>query len=131
MFKNLLYNYNVAISVIISIDKNVVQVYNDKDVNLFSKNLINVFLKAYWCVCQSKKYHLVLKLAIPSLERHLLFVPLADSHPIVCTSKVKLDKPPSFSQPIYWLLNQWQRVSIFDCEVIKVSIIDSKLKWSI
>ena len=36
----------MAIFVIINVDNNVVQIYNNKDIKLFSKNLIEVSLKA-------------------------------------------------------------------------------------
>ena len=78
--------------VIIGVDKNIVQIYNDKNVELLSKNLINIFLKAYWCVSQPKKHYLILEVAIPSLDCYLLFVSFANSHSIVCTCKIKLDK---------------------------------------
>ena len=47
LFQNLLYSYDVTISVIINGDEDVVQIYDDKDVKLLSKNLIDVSLKAY------------------------------------------------------------------------------------
>ena len=47
---NLSYGYNVTISIIISVDKNVVQIYNDEDVKLFSKDFVDQFLEACRCV---------------------------------------------------------------------------------
>ena len=44
------YDRDVSIFVIISVDEDVVQIYNDEDVKLFSKDLVNVFLEASWCV---------------------------------------------------------------------------------
>lgn len=82
----------MAISFFISIDKNIVQIHNDKIIELHGKNLINVFLEACRCIHQSKKYHLVLKVAKPSLESRFLFFSFANSHPIVCTGKIKLDE---------------------------------------
>ena len=47
LFQNPLYNYDVSIFSIIKIDKNVIQIHDDKDIKLFSKDLIDVFLEAY------------------------------------------------------------------------------------
>ena len=37
----------MGISIIISIDENIVQIYNDKNVKLLGKNLIDVSLETY------------------------------------------------------------------------------------
>lgn len=61
-------------------------------------------MEACQCVCQSKRHYLILKLAILSPKRCLLFVSLPDSHLIICTSKVELNKPflnsPTTFQPV-------------------------------
>ena len=44
------YGYNVNIFVIISVDEDVVQIHNDKDVKLLSKDLVDISLEACWCV---------------------------------------------------------------------------------
>ena len=46
-FQNSLYSFNVTIFVIISVNEDIVQIHNNKNIKLLSKNLINVFLKAY------------------------------------------------------------------------------------
>ena len=79
----------MAISVIISIDINIVQIYNDE---FFGKDLDDLFLEAYLSICQSKKYHLILKVITFSLERRLLFISFGNSYPIICTYRVKLVK---------------------------------------
>lgn len=45
LFYNLPYNCNVIIFIIINIDKNIVQIYNDEDVGLFGKDFIDIFLE--------------------------------------------------------------------------------------
>ena len=45
-----LYGRDVSISVIISVNENVVQIHDDKDVKLFSKDLVDVSLEAGWRV---------------------------------------------------------------------------------
>ena len=51
LFQNPLYGCNVTIFVIISIDKDVVQMYNDKNIQLLSKKIVDKFLEAYKCIC--------------------------------------------------------------------------------
>ena len=41
----------MIISIIINIDKDVVQIHNDKDIELLSKDLVDKSLETYWCVC--------------------------------------------------------------------------------
>ena len=82
----------MVIFVIISVNKNIVQIDNDKDVKLLNKNFVNISLETYWYVCLPKKHHLVLEMTVSSSERRLLFIPFTDFHLIVCTCKVELDK---------------------------------------
>ena len=37
----------MTISVIISIDGHIIQIYNGKNIELFGKDLVDIFLKAY------------------------------------------------------------------------------------
>ena len=109
----------------ININENVIQMHNDKDVKLLSKYLVDVSLEAYWCVCQTKRHHLVLKVTVSSLERGLPLVSFADSYLMVCTSKVELGKLLSPSQLIQQLPNQWQRIPVLDNKVIEALIVDT------
>ena len=45
-----LYDQDVSRSVIISVDEDIVQINDDKDVQLFSKDLVDVSLEAGWRV---------------------------------------------------------------------------------
>ena len=48
LLQHSLYSRDVSISVIISVDEDVVQIHDDEDVKLFSKDLVDLFLKAGW-----------------------------------------------------------------------------------
>ena len=85
----------MAISIIISINGDVVQIHNNENVKLFGKDLIDVFLEACCCVCWPEKHYLVLKVTVLSFEHGLLFVLFADSYLMVCTGQVELGKPTS------------------------------------
>ena len=79
----------------LSIDKDVIQVYYHKNVELFCQNLIDINLKYGWYVSQSKRHNLVLKVAIVGLESCLPFVFFSNSHLMVGISQIKLGKPLS------------------------------------
>ena len=63
-------------------------------------------------------------MAISSPEHGFLLVSFADFYLMVGTSKVKLSKLFSSSQPVQQLPNQWQRVPVLDGEIIEASIVD-------
>ena len=46
LFQHSSYGCDMSISVIISVDKDVIQVHYDKDVNLLSKDLVDISLEA-------------------------------------------------------------------------------------
>ena len=82
----------MTIPVIISVNEDVIQIHDDEDVELLSKDLVDVSLEACWCVRQTERHHLVLKVAVLSPKRSLLLVPFADSHSMVGTDEVELGK---------------------------------------
>ena len=51
LFQNLPYGCDMIISIIINVNEDVVQIHNNENVKLFSKDLVNVFLEACWCFC--------------------------------------------------------------------------------
>ena len=89
-----MYYLNVAFSLVFGIDEDIIQIYNDKDIEFFYKDLMDVALECCRSVGQSKKHHLILKVAISGLESSLLLISFANSHPVVGTGEVELGKPP-------------------------------------
>ena len=51
LFQNLPYDYDVSIFVIINVDEKVIQIHNDKNVKLLSKDLVDISLEACWYFC--------------------------------------------------------------------------------
>ena len=82
----------MTISVIISVDQNVIQIYNDKNVKFLGKNLDDISLEAYWYVCQTKKHHLILKVTLLGPECGFPLVFFADFHSMVGTSELELSQ---------------------------------------
>ena len=77
---------------IFGIDQNVIQIHHNKDIKLFSKNLINVALKIGWYIEKAKRYDLVLKVAVSGMESHHPLVAFLDSHPMISISEIQLGK---------------------------------------
>ena len=73
---------------VLDIDQNVIQVDNDKDVQFYSKDFVDVTLEASWSVGEAKEQDLILKVAKPSAERCFLLVTLSNSHLMVGTSEI-------------------------------------------
>ena len=82
---------------VFGIDKYIIQIYNDKNIKLFYKNLNNIVLKSYQSVSQSKKYYLILEIIVSGPESYFLLILFANSYPVISINEVKLDKLPSLS----------------------------------
>ena len=93
-----MYSLDMAFFLIFSIDENIILIYNDKNIKLFCKNLVNIALKICQNVDQSKKYYLILKMAVSNPENFVLLIFFVNFHPMISTHDVKLDKLPSLPQ---------------------------------
>ncbi len=78
---------------ILSIDQDVIQVYHNKDIKLFSENLIDVALKTSGFVKKAKRHYLVLEVVVSGAKDYLLFVTFSNSHLMIGTSQIQLGKP--------------------------------------
>ena len=87
-------------SLVFGVDKDVIEVYYHKNIELLCQNLIDIALKHDRYVGQSKKHYLILEMAIASLEGRLPFISLSDLHPIISISQVEPDKTLSRTQLI-------------------------------
>ena len=72
------------------VDKNVIKVHNHKIVKFFCRNLVDIALEYGRYVGQSKKYHLVFKMAIACSDGCFLFIAFSDLHLMVGISQIKL-----------------------------------------
>ena len=91
---------DVAFSFVFGVDKVIIQIHNDKDIKFFCKDLIDIALKCCRNIGKSKKYYLIFKITVSSLESSFLLISFVNSHLVIGTSKVKLDKPPCLPQLI-------------------------------
>ena len=91
---------DVAFALIFGVDEDIIQIHNDKDIELFREDLIDVALECYWSVGQSKRHHLIFEVAVSGPESSLPLISFANSHPVIGTGEVELGKPPCSSQSI-------------------------------
>ncbi len=56
------------------VDKDIIKVHYYENIEVLCQDLINVALENGRCISQSKRHHLVLKMAIASSENCLLFI---------------------------------------------------------
>lgn len=85
----------MVFSIIIIINEDIVQINNDKNIELLAKKLVNVSLEAYQDIYQFEKNYLLLKVVRPSLKYCFLFIFFANTHLMVYIYKVELGKPLS------------------------------------
>ena len=92
LIKKLIYNFHIWLICLFNLDQNIVQIYNDKDVKLFSKNLIDIALETGQSVRESKRHDLILKMGILGTKGTLLFVTFLNPHSIIDASEIQLGK---------------------------------------
>ena len=81
--KYIAYGLNVRLAWIVGINQNVIQIHDNKNIQLFSQNLIDVSLEGSRSVRKIKKHDMIFEMTISSLDRRLLFVAFMNSHPII------------------------------------------------
>lgn len=82
----------MALAQVLGINRNVIQIYNDENIELLSQNLVNITLEAGWCIGKTKKYDLVLEMAVLGAESRFPFIALLNPHPVVSTGQIQLSK---------------------------------------
>ncbi len=82
----------MGLSWIFSINQDIIQVYHNKDIKLFSENFIVIALKAGGYDGKAKGYYLVLELAVSGAKVRLPLVTFSNPYLVVSTSKIELDK---------------------------------------
>ena len=74
----------------LNVDEDVIKVYYYKNVELLHQDPIDIALERGWCIDQSKRHNLVLKVAIAGLESRLLFISFPNSHLMVGIGQIEL-----------------------------------------
>lgn len=66
------------------IDQNVIQIHNDKSIEFFGQDLIDIFLETCQSIGQTKRDYLIFIVIISGLESRLLFVAFFDTYTLIC-----------------------------------------------
>ena len=95
-----MYGLNITFFLILNINKDIIPIYNNKDIKLFRKDFINIALEICRSIDQLTRHYLILEMIISSPKSYFLLISFANSYPVIGTCEVKLGKPPGLSQPI-------------------------------
>ncbi len=79
----------------LSINENIIEIHYYKDVELLGQDLVDITLKHGRCISQSKRYDLVLEMAIAGPEDRLPFIAFSDPHSMVDIGQIELGEPSS------------------------------------
>lgn len=88
MIKNLVYYIYVRLAKVFNVDRNFVQIYYNKDIELFNFDFINISLKISRNIRKSKRYNLILNMGIPDLKSSLLLFTFLNPHPMMTTCHI-------------------------------------------
>ncbi len=92
LIKDQEYSFYVWMAQVFTINQNVVQIHNNKDVKMIDKDLVHIALKTDQSVRKFKKHNLVLKITVLSSKTGLLFVTFSNFYPIVGIGQDQLDE---------------------------------------
>ena len=82
----------MSLALVFSVDENVIEVKNYKNIEFLGQDLVNIALEASRYVGQLQRHYLILEMAVSSLESRLLFIALFYPYSMLSTHKIKLDK---------------------------------------
>ena len=77
---------------VFDVNEDVIKIYYYKNIKLLYEDLVDVALKRSWHISQSKRHHLILKMAIAGPEDRFLFIIFADLYSMIDISQIKLNK---------------------------------------
>ncbi len=84
--------YYVLFTFAFDIDEDVIKIHNHKNFELLCQKLINIALERGRYIGQSKRYHLVLEIAIAGPEGGFPFMAFSNLHLMIGISQIELDK---------------------------------------
>lgn len=70
-------------SLTLNVDENVIKIYYYKNVEFLYQDFINIALKRSLCIGQTKRYYLVLKVAVIYLKSRLPFIAFSYSYSMI------------------------------------------------
>lgn len=86
------YGLHVALTWVFSGNEDVIQVYDNENVQLFGQNLVDLTLKTGRYIEKPKGHDLMLEIAVPGPEGGFPVIAFSNSHPVVGVGEVQLSK---------------------------------------
>ena len=90
--KKLPNGFYMILASVFGINQDVIEVYNNKNIKFFCYDSIDIALKASKGVRRTKRYDLVLKIAVLHLKDYFPLVILSNSHSMIYVYQVQLSK---------------------------------------
>ena len=90
---------------IFDIDQYIIQVYDNKNIQLFSQNLVNVSLEGSRSIRKAKRHNLVFKVSVFGLENYLSVITFTNLYLIIGIDKIQLGESLYPIEPIQQLAN--------------------------
>ncbi len=97
MFSDSLYDISMWLAEVFSIDLDIIEIYHNQDIKLFSEDLVNITLKPSRCIKKTKRYDLVLEVTVFDMKNCFLFITFSNSYLMIDTSEIQLGKPLSLT----------------------------------
>ena len=92
MLKHLSNSLYVFFALVFGIDEDVIEIDYYENIEFLCQDLVNIILERGWSVSLSKKYDLVIEVAIAGPEDCFLFITLFNFHPMVDIGQIERDK---------------------------------------
>lgn len=108
LIKDPAHRLHVLLARVFGIDQNIIQIYDNEDVELLSEDLVDVTLET-------------------GLKGGLSFIALSNSHTMVDGGQAQLGETPSSAKAVQGLTNQKQQIPILDSQVVEASVINRQL----
>ncbi len=90
LFQYSLNAFYVFFTFAFSMNVDVIKVHYHKNVELIYQNLIDVALERDRCICQFKRHHLVLEIAIVGPKDCFLFIAFSDLDSMISIGQIEL-----------------------------------------
>jgi hypothetical protein len=104
--------------------KDVVEVRDNKFVEVSFQYFKDESLKRCWCVGESERYNVVFKVSELGSECRFLFVPFLDPESIVCVGDVVFAEIFRSLDNVLNFVDQRQRVPVLDSNIVELSVIN-------
>ena len=79
-FEDLINGFHITLAGIFSINQNVIKVHNDKNVKFFYHNFVDIAIEADGDIRKTKKFDLILKIAVLNSKDYFLLVIFPNSY---------------------------------------------------